>query len=39
VRVEYVLESTVEGILQSELPDEFAELLRTGGAAKPIEVA
>jgi predicted phosphodiesterase len=39
VRVEYDLESTVEGILQSELPDEFAELLRTGGAAKPIEVA
>ena len=39
VRVEYDLERTVEGILSSELPDEFAELLRTGGAAKPVEVA
>ena len=38
VRVEYDLERSVEGIVQSELPDEFADLLRTGGAAKPIEV-
>jgi predicted phosphodiesterase len=39
VKVEYDLERAVEGILSSELPDEFAELLRTGGAAKPVEVA
>jgi hypothetical protein len=39
VRVEYDLERAVEGILRSELPEEFAELLRTGGAAKPLEVA
>jgi Calcineurin-like phosphoesterase superfamily domain len=39
VRVEYDLERAVEGIVASELPDEFAELLRTGGAAKPLEVA
>ncbi len=39
VRVEYDLERTVEGILSSELPDEFAELLHTGGAAKPVEMA
>jgi hypothetical protein len=38
VKVEYDLERAVEGILRSELPDEFAELLRTGGAAKPVEV-
>jgi predicted phosphodiesterase len=39
VRVEYDLERAVEGIVASELPDEFADLLRTGGAAKPLEVA
>ncbi len=39
VRVEYDLQRAMEGILQSELPDEFAEMLRTGGAAKPVEVA
>jgi predicted phosphodiesterase len=39
VRVEYDLERTVMGILSSGLPDEFADLLRTGGAAKPVEVA
>ena len=39
VRVEYDLERAVEGVLQSELPDEFADLLRTGGTARPVEVA
>jgi predicted phosphodiesterase len=31
VRVEYDLERTMEGIRQSDLPDDFAEYLRTGG--------
>jgi len=31
VRVEYDLERAVEGILRSELPDEFADQLRAGG--------
>jgi predicted phosphodiesterase len=39
VRVEYDLEQAVEGIHQSELPDEFAEQLRAGGTPKPVEVA
>jgi predicted phosphodiesterase len=39
VRVEYDLERTVEGILRSELPDEFAEQLRAGGSPKPVEVS
>ena len=39
VRVEYDLERAAEGIVASELPNEFAELLRTGGVAKPLEVA
>ena len=39
VRVEYDLERTVEGILGSELPDEFAEQLNAGGTPKPLEVA
>jgi predicted phosphodiesterase len=38
-RVEYDLERAVEGILGSDLPDEFADLLRKGGTAKPVEVA
>jgi predicted phosphodiesterase len=38
VRVEYDLERAVEGILQSELPDEFADQLRAGGTPKPVEV-
>jgi predicted phosphodiesterase len=38
VRVEYDLERAVEGILRSELPDEFAEQLRVGGTPKPVEV-
>ncbi len=39
VRVEYNLERAVDGIRRSELPDEFADLLRTGGTARPVEVA
>ncbi len=35
VRVEYDLERAVEGILRSELPDEFADQLRTGGTPNP----
>jgi hypothetical protein len=31
VRVEYDLERTMEGIRQSDLPDDFAEYRRTGG--------
>jgi len=34
VRVEYDIEAAMEGILASELPDEFAEYLRTGGVAR-----
>ena len=36
VRVEYDLDRAIRGILQSELPDEFAEFLRTGG--RPVAV-
>jgi len=39
VRVEYDLERAAKGILGSDLPNEFADLLRTGGTAKPVEVA
>ena len=39
VRVEYDLERAAEGVLRSGLPDEFAEMLRTGGTAKPVGVA
>ena len=39
IRVEYGLERAAQGILGSELPDEFADQLRTGGTAKPVEVA
>jgi hypothetical protein len=39
VRVEYHIERAVEGILESELPDEFADQLRVGGTPKPVEVA
>jgi predicted phosphodiesterase len=38
VRVEYDLERAVEGILGSELPDEFADQLKAGGTPKPVEV-
>jgi len=36
VRVEYDLERAVDGILSSELPDEFADQLRAGGTPKPV---
>jgi len=39
VRVEYDLERAVDGILGSELPDEFADQLKAGGTPKPVEVA
>jgi predicted phosphodiesterase len=38
VRVEYDLERAVEGILSSDLPDEFAEQLKAGGTPKLVEV-
>jgi predicted phosphodiesterase len=38
VRVEYDLERAVEGVLASELPNEFADQLRAGGTPKPVEV-
>jgi len=38
VRVEYDLERAVDGVLRSELPDEFAEQLRAGGAPTPVKV-
>jgi hypothetical protein len=37
VRVEYDLEQAMNGILESDLPDDFAEYLRTGGMPKPAE--
>jgi predicted phosphodiesterase len=39
VRVEYDLERAVDAIRRSELPDEFADQLRAGGAPRPVEVA
>ncbi|CAN5234480.1 metallophosphoesterase family protein [soil metagenome] len=39
VRVEYDVERAAEGILSSELPDEFAGQLRAGGSPRPVEVA
>lgn len=39
IRVEYDLEATMEGIRRSELPDDFAEYLRTGGRPAPINAA
>jgi len=33
IRVEYDLERAIQGVRESELPDEFAEQLRTGGVA------
>jgi predicted phosphodiesterase len=39
VRVEYDLDRAVDGVLSSELPDEFADQLRAGGTPKPVEVA
>lgn len=34
-RVEYDVDRAMRGILESDLPDEFAEDLRTGGARTP----
>jgi predicted phosphodiesterase len=39
VRVEYDLERAMEGIRNSELPDEFAEQLAAGGTPKTVEVS
>ncbi len=39
VRVEYDLEYAMQGIAQSELPDEFADQLRAGGTPKPGEIS
>ena len=39
IRVEYDLERAAQGILESDLPNEFADQLRSGGTAKPVEVA
>jgi predicted phosphodiesterase len=36
VRVEYDVERTARGILESDLPDELAEYLRTGGRPAPL---
>jgi predicted phosphodiesterase len=38
VRVEYDLKLAVEGILGSDLPDEFAEQLKAGGTPTPVKV-
>ena len=39
VRVEYDLGKAMEGIRNSELPDEFAEQLAAGGTPKTVEVS
>jgi len=39
VRVEYDLEKAMEGIRNSDLPDEFADQLAAGGMPKPAEVS
>jgi diadenosine tetraphosphatase ApaH/serine/threonine PP2A family protein phosphatase len=39
VRVEYDLGAAMEGIRTSELPDDFAEYLRTGGKPGPVASA
>lgn len=38
IRVEYDLERAMQGIRQSDLPDDFAEYLRTGGRPAPAPV-
>ena len=35
VRVEYDVEAAIRAIRESDLPDDFAEYLRTGGRAAP----
>lgn len=39
IRVDYDLERTMKAIRKSDLPDEFAEYLATGGIPKPVESA
>ncbi len=39
IRVEYDLEQAMEGIRGSDLPDDFAEYLRTGGITQPVKGA
>lgn len=39
VRVEYDLDKAMEGLWESELPDEFAEQLAAGGAPETVEVS
>jgi predicted phosphodiesterase len=39
VRVEYKLEEAMEAIRRSDLPNDFAEYLATGGMPKPVESA
>ena len=39
VRVEYDLDRAMEGIRESELPDEFAQQLRAGGTPETVEVS
>jgi predicted phosphodiesterase len=39
VRVEYDIEQAMEAIRRSDLPDDFAAYLRTGGIPKPAEAA
>jgi hypothetical protein len=36
VRLAYDVEEAAQGILESTLPDEFAEYLRSGGAPAPV---
>ena len=38
VRVEYDVERTMDAIRRSDLPDDFAEYLRTGGKPQPAAV-
>jgi hypothetical protein len=38
VRVEYDVERAMDGIRRSDLPDDFAEYLRTGGQPRPAAV-
>jgi predicted phosphodiesterase len=37
VRVEYDIERAMDGIRNSDLPDDFADYLRTGGLPEPVE--
>lgn len=39
VRVEYDLEKAMGGLRASELPDDFADYLRTGGRFAPVQAS